>query len=97
MSICECGCGMYERLVGAIAEGLQLDHLCRNPSCVNPAHLEPVTNAENSRRGQQTRLTPDDIEAIRAAPQGGNALALKYGVTPQYIWQIRVGLKWVAA
>jgi hypothetical protein len=40
----------YERLVGPIPEGLTLDHLCRNPRCVNPAHLEPVTQAENTRR-----------------------------------------------
>jgi hypothetical protein len=33
-----------------IPEGLQLDHLCRNPSCVNPIHLEPVTSKENLRR-----------------------------------------------
>ena len=34
-----------------ISEGLQLDHLCRNRSCVNPDHLEEVTNQENCRRG----------------------------------------------
>lgn len=42
---------VYELLVGPIPEGLQLDHLCRNRSCCNPQHLEPVTCRENVRRG----------------------------------------------
>ena len=41
----------YETEVGQIPEGLQLDHLCRNPRCVRPDHLEPVTRSENVRRG----------------------------------------------
>ena len=34
-----------------LTPGLVLDHLCRNRSCINPAHLEEVTNEENIRRG----------------------------------------------
>ena len=42
---------VYKYYKGEIPKGLELDHLCRVPSCVNPAHLEPVTHKENVRRG----------------------------------------------
>lgn len=46
----------YELLVGPIPDGMQLDHLCRVRECVNPDHLEPVTNDENIRRGMKGEL-----------------------------------------
>jgi len=46
----------YEQLVGPIPVGMEIDHLCRNTMCCNPAHLEPVTRAENMRR-QSTAQT----------------------------------------
>lgn len=42
----------YELYVGPIPDGLTLDHLCRNHSCVNVQHLEPVTHRVNCQRGK---------------------------------------------
>lgn len=40
----------YEEFVGNIPNGLQIDHLCCNPACVNPDHLDVVTVRENAHR-----------------------------------------------
>jgi len=42
----------YELIHGPVPTGLELDHLCRNPPCVNPLHLEAVTHKENISRGR---------------------------------------------
>lgn len=47
----------YEVLRGPIHAGLEIDHLCRVPLCINPAHLEPVTPKENQRRGKGSYTT----------------------------------------
>lgn len=41
----------YRAIMGEIPSGLVLDHLCRVTHCVNPAHLEPVTQRVNTLRG----------------------------------------------
>lgn len=43
---------MFERVRGSLTKGLVLDHLCRNPPCMNPDHLEEVTHRVNLERGQ---------------------------------------------
>lgn len=48
----------YERFVGPIQPEMTLDHLCRNPGCVNPNHLEAVTIGENLRR------SPDQLSTV---------------------------------
>ncbi len=45
----------YEAIKGPIPAGLQIDHLCRVHNCVNPDHLEAVTQLENMRRGREAR------------------------------------------
>jgi len=66
----------YELLIGPIPHGLILDHLCRIRACVNPAHLEPVTNRENLLRG--VGLTATNA-AKTHCPKG-------HEYTPQNTW-----------
>ena len=54
----------YELFVGPIPDHLELDHTCRVRSCVNPAHLEPVTRSENMRRSP-FRLHATEVAARR--------------------------------
>lgn len=60
----------YELHIGTIPDGLQIDHLCRNKRCVNPEHLEAVTQAENVRRAIPYANRP---KANRCDDCGGRA------------------------
>jgi hypothetical protein len=61
---------VWTLLRGDIPQGLQLDHLCRNRLCVNPEHLEPVTQVENVRRG----ASPSADNARKTICMRGHAL-----------------------
>lgn len=55
----------WEAEHGPVPEGRELDHVCRRPLCVNPAHLELVTRSENERRKSWRRRAK-----ITHCPQG---------------------------
>jgi hypothetical protein len=78
-------CASYEMHRGQIPEGLELDHLCRVPCCVNPDHLEAVTHRVNILRGNTRsyiRVTHcprghpyDEVNAYRFFVGDGRELA----------------------
>lgn len=66
-------------LRGPIPEGLVLDHLCRNPACCNPDHLEPVTHRENVLRGN----SPAAKNARKRYCKWGH----KFDESNTYVWR----------
>ena len=54
---------------GEIPAGMELDHLCNVRHCINPAHLEPVTHAENLRRARERGSRPGRRPGTRNRPK----------------------------
>ena len=60
---------LWEQMNGPVPPGLELDHLCRTPGCVNPAHMEAVTHRENVLRGN----APTALNAVKTHCPSGHA------------------------
>ncbi len=86
----------HEQACGPIPDGMMQDHLCRNRGCVNPAHIEVVTAAENARRGVNTKLDAAKVAQIRAllGTKRRSDIALRFGVSRSAIDKIAVGRTW---
>lgn len=93
---------------GEIPAGYVICHHCDNPSCVNPDHLFCGTTADNNfdrsvklrshrptgARHNQRKLTPEQVEAIRADSRSCSKLGREYGVGADAISRIRRNLTW---
>jgi hypothetical protein len=71
----------YELLVGPIPTGLVIDHLCMVKRCVNPAHMEPTTRAENTRRARPHDGPTANVNKA-TCPQGH-----LFDASNTYMWQ----------
>lgn len=94
----------YWLVIGPVPDGKELDHLCRNRACVNPAHLEPVSHGENVRRGLMAnnrhgaKLTAEEVKSIRERYAAGGVLqrelAVEHGIKATTVCNILAGRGW---
>lgn len=89
----------YEQAYGKTDSAL--DHLCRNRWCIVVEHLEPVTNAENTRRGDSAKLTYADVELIKSMYAARKLrqweIGKMFGVGQDQISRIVTGKRWRVA
>jgi hypothetical protein len=74
----------YERHVGPIPAGREIDHLCRNRACINPAHLEPVTSQVNTQRGLKGDLKMYCNKGHLRTPENTSSYQRYTGKTTRY-------------
>ena len=98
------------RMALAVADGIEMPssdvfvlHSCHNRRCFNPAHLRWGTHTENQQersaagRHYRSKLSADDVRAIRGSDESGSILADRFGVSVSAISSVRRGssYKWV--
>ncbi|MEQ6435759.1 HNH endonuclease [Comamonas sp. w2-DMI] len=93
----------YRLFVGPIPNGTMVLHRCGNQGCINPHHLylgNALQNAlDRDLHGNtkaavqlpQTKLSDEDVRAIRASSESCTALAKRYGMSRSYMWCVRTG------
>lgn len=75
---------LYEQKIGPVPEGMVLDHQCGNTRCVNPEHLQPMTQRSNVLRQTSTKLSDADVRKAMLMHRDGmswRAVAAELGVT----------------
>jgi len=73
---------------------MTLHHECEQTDCIRLDHLREVTQAENSRLGSNTKLTNEDVRAIRSSEETQDALARRYGISQGQVSRIRSRRSW---
>lgn len=91
---------------GPIPDGLYVCHRCDNRLCVRPDHLFLGTPKENTadmiakgrvargERAHSSKLTADDVRAIRLSPDSAKVIAVRYGISEMYVYAIKARRTW---
>jgi len=74
---------------GPVPDGYELDHLCKEPLCYNPDHLEPVRHSVNMQRGRGAKIDQATAEKIRAETGTLREIASRYGLHHTTVLAIR--------
>ena len=82
----------YIEAKGPVPAGMVIDHTCHNRACVNPHHLEAVSQQVNVQRGGIAKVTPEQVREIRAlkGKVPSYKVGPRYGISPisvYLIWQ----------
>lgn len=92
---------IWMQLFGPIPDGLVVSNRCGTIGCLNPHHLQCVTQAEACRNGANATLTPSDVREIRnAQPRStvtAEILAERFGVTRSLVFDIWGRRAWAKA
>ncbi|MGH1470120.1 MAG: HNH endonuclease signature motif containing protein [Cellvibrionaceae bacterium] len=90
---------VYESLLGPIEKDKVINHICSNRSCVNPYHLEVVSQAENCRHGKGSKLNRIQAKTIKRLKKSKywglrKVLAKRYNISEQLVSDIWYGRAW---
>ncbi len=88
---------LYEQYYGPITKGYVIDHLCGVKACINPLHLEAVTQQENCVRGRRARMTWEKVREMRQLHAAGVSikdLIAKFSMSEGQVRIIVRGAQW---